>query len=310
METRDILIIGAGICGLAVARRIRETSPECSVAILEKSAGVGGRLATRRAPPAIFDHGAQLYHPGSCGPWHNRWKKAGRIDEWTLDDGTLVASSRAGISDLAKQLAQGLEVVRETRVTRILRNARSWELETETGKRWIGEKILITAPIPQALDLLKNSKVPFNDALESLRYDPALVLLLGLERSPSPATPFLDSALGPIERVVDQEKKGVSGTPAWTVLFNAEFSSAHFDAEESFAKNLAIQEVMKRYPGLRIREAQLKKWRYSKIQKPWFEPVYVAPESGLFLAGDAFGGDGISGALRSAEAAFQRIISA
>ncbi|MEL6287555.1 MAG: FAD-dependent oxidoreductase [Pseudomonadota bacterium] len=55
--TLDVGIIGAGVAGLAAARVLRDAGAR--VTILEKSRGIGGRLATRRREIAAYDHGAQ-----------------------------------------------------------------------------------------------------------------------------------------------------------------------------------------------------------------------------------------------------------
>ncbi|NBV51116.1 FAD-dependent oxidoreductase [bacterium] len=62
----DILVIGAGISGLASARALQDQG--FSVAILEKSRGLGGRMATRRDENGLWDHGVPwLWIMGSRG---------------------------------------------------------------------------------------------------------------------------------------------------------------------------------------------------------------------------------------------------
>ena len=52
-----VVVVGAGIAGLVAAR---ELSSKHEVVVVDKGRGVGGRLATRRAGDASFDHGAQF----------------------------------------------------------------------------------------------------------------------------------------------------------------------------------------------------------------------------------------------------------
>jgi len=304
MEQADLIVIGAGVTGLAASRIALEASPERRIVILEKSAGVGGRLATRRSPPAIFDHGAQTYPVTPCGAWHEIWKRSGRIDEWTDAEGVRVGSSRAGMTDLAKHLAQGLEIRKNTKVVRLAPSARGWNVFAETGEEWEANQVLLTAPVPQALDLLQASRLPFSPGLSRLVYDPALVLLLGLESGPALNTPFVRPKQAPILSVTDQEQKKVSGTAAWTVVFDPEFSARHFESDEIQVKTLALREIKAQFPELNIRDAQLKKWRYSRPRQVWHESAHqIEGNRGLVLAGDAFGGNGIDGALRSAKTA-------
>ena len=58
--TTDILIIGAGITGLIAGYHLNKAGRE--ILIVDKSRGVGGRMATRRIGDASFDHGANFLY--------------------------------------------------------------------------------------------------------------------------------------------------------------------------------------------------------------------------------------------------------
>lgn len=55
----DVVIVGAGICGLMAAGQLVERG--ASVLLLDKGRTVGGRLATRRIEAGCADHGAQFF---------------------------------------------------------------------------------------------------------------------------------------------------------------------------------------------------------------------------------------------------------
>ncbi|NQZ46169.1 MAG: FAD-dependent oxidoreductase, partial [Erythrobacter sp.] len=59
----DIVIIGAGMAGLACASQLIAAGRD--VRLLDKGRGPGGRMAARRAnvagQPSAFDHGAQYF---------------------------------------------------------------------------------------------------------------------------------------------------------------------------------------------------------------------------------------------------------
>ena len=52
-----VAIIGAGMSGLACARRLVDAG--LSPVVFDKGQGIGGRMATRRVDGLQFDHGAQ-----------------------------------------------------------------------------------------------------------------------------------------------------------------------------------------------------------------------------------------------------------
>jgi renalase len=51
----DIAIIGAGIAGLTCAQQLQQAGKQ--VVLIDKSRGLGGRLATRRLAGTHADHG-------------------------------------------------------------------------------------------------------------------------------------------------------------------------------------------------------------------------------------------------------------
>ncbi|MGL5196126.1 MAG: FAD-dependent oxidoreductase, partial [Chroococcales cyanobacterium] len=57
----DMAVIGAGIAGLTAAQSLRSLGQ--TVVVLEKSRGVGGRVATRRLYDTQADFGAPFLDP-------------------------------------------------------------------------------------------------------------------------------------------------------------------------------------------------------------------------------------------------------
>ena len=55
---KNVAVIGAGITGATLANLLKK---KVTITIFEKSRGVGGRMATRRADPFQFNHGAQYF---------------------------------------------------------------------------------------------------------------------------------------------------------------------------------------------------------------------------------------------------------
>jgi monoamine oxidase len=86
---RSVIIIGAGIAGLAAAKKLKEKG--YGVIVLESQEKAGGRLRTDRSLGVAFDEGASWIHgPGGGNPLTTIAQKAGANTFLTDDDNIAV----------------------------------------------------------------------------------------------------------------------------------------------------------------------------------------------------------------------------
>ncbi len=78
----DVLIIGAGMSGMAAASELSRAG--LRVMVVDKGRAVGGRMASRRIGEAVFDHGAQFITARSDRFSHRmqEWCAQGAVREW------------------------------------------------------------------------------------------------------------------------------------------------------------------------------------------------------------------------------------
>jgi predicted NAD/FAD-dependent oxidoreductase len=169
MDT-EILIVGAGLCGLHAATRLQAAGR--SVLVLEKSRGLGGRAATRRWNNLPVDHGAQFFtakNPEFVAQVA-RWMEAGICHEWTrglhrFSSGQLHApedfahprfACRAGMAALGRSLGDPLGdiVRRESKVSRLAVVDGEWQTTLEDGRLVRSRSLLLTPPPAQSRALL------------------------------------------------------------------------------------------------------------------------------------------------------------
>jgi predicted NAD/FAD-dependent oxidoreductase len=297
------VIVGAGLCGLWLGNRLKnKNEPFC---IIEKSRGVGGRMATRRTERAKWDHGAQFYSlQPSMTTLHERWRKAGLVKEWFQTEGSVRYCSPSGMTALAKNLAMGLDVRCEQRVTQIQAISSGWNLQIENSKPLSAQSILLTCPLPQSLDLLENSGIQAPLELRQVRYAKALVALFEDVRT-QPEISFKNGFIeepqpSRIFSIADQYVKGLSQVPAWTVTMNPEFSEQFFETDEASVLREIESDLKNLAPFFEYRSVQLKKWRYSHPLNP-SGTGYAKVAEGLYLAGDGLARPSLLGAISSAE---------
>ena len=261
----DAVVIGAGIAGLMAAERL--TAHGRRVLVLDKSRGVGGRMATRRLGGAVCDHGAQFFTQRTRG-FHDVLEHAIRdetVVEWCRgfsrdgsigEDGPAVGDGHPryrgarGMTDLPKWLAARLvmpdaavEVRTGTKATAVAACGGLVQvtIEGQDGAVEVVEAAgcVLTAPMPQTLDLLAaGGSLDRLEAhaiarLRTVDYDPCFTVMLVLDRPsllPEPgAIQFGGDAAGPVAWVADNHRKGISPVPALTVHATGPFSREHFD---------------------------------------------------------------------------------
>ena len=119
----EIAVIGAGISGLVCARLLSESGYH--VRVFDKARGPGGRMATRRTGPLLFDHGAQYFtvRDPHFRRWVESWEADGLAARWEgklavvrageialKDDATERWVGVPGMSAICRHLATGLDV--------------------------------------------------------------------------------------------------------------------------------------------------------------------------------------------------------
>lgn len=304
----DNIIIGAGISGLCLGQGLQRLQK--NFLVLEKSKSVGGRLATRRDGAATYDHGAQfvkLAHGASFFA-DDIWMRAGLKNLWFEDSKYQYFSSQKGMTSLAKAMALDLPIQCSEKVLQIQKMQSGWQLACESGQVFESKNIFLTAPVPQSLELLKNSKIDFPQELLAVTYAKAVVGLFEVEEHQELSKlTYLQNCNDFIFSVANQRSKKISENLAFTVVMQADYSAQNFERPESeILEDITMH--FKKYlrAAVSIKKSQLKKWRYShplNISENLFLSLKSAP--GIYLLGDGFGGPQILGACNSATSVLQ-----
>jgi renalase len=308
-----IAIVGAGMSGLMAGRSLNASG--FKVTVLEKSRGLGGRMATKRIEGMHFDHGAQFFTTSDprFAAEAERWEASGIARRWAGGHAPRW-TGLPGMTAVAKGLAGDLTVRREAKVTAAVRaESGQWHLEVENAEPERADLLVLSAPLPQALNLLNAGgvKLPSGvaEGLERIDYVPciaAMVLLDGPSSAPAEGIRVED---GPIRWIADNAlKPGRSGgNGALTILANSAYSRDNYTAEEAKVLADLLSWAEPQVGGRRIASATVHRWRYSEPEQTYGELCLWLPELNLGLCGDAFGGPRVEGAACSGWALADRI---
>ena len=324
---KSCVVVGAGISGLLAAKALNESG--WAVTVLDKSRGVGGRMATRRVGEGTFDHGAQFFtvRGERFANLVEGWLRAGVATEWTRgfadaegqpnEDGHPRYRGSEGMTSIPKHIAQGLDVRTSERVVGVDDGDDGWEIECESGLRVAGGALVLGVPVQQALDLTSSGSYTLPDGarrqLEAVSYNPCLALMILLDDStgvPEPGGMQIKSE--PLDWICDNRRKGISEAPAVTVHAGPEWSRSHFEDDETEITESMISRASD-HLGTDLAsttvETSLARWRFSWVKNPHPEPCLVASDvPPLLFCGDAFGQPKVEGAALSGLAAADRLL--
>lgn len=313
----NVVIVGAGLSGLIAARELRSAGH--SVVVLDKGRGVGGRLATRRIGEAVFDHGAQFFTVRDP-----RFQRI--VDEWldrdvvrvwchgfgSEQDGYPRYVGRHGMTSIAKHLATDVDVRTSSLVFSVLPAPEGgWITTLDTGDAQHSDAVILTAPIPQSFGFAFTAGVEFPEELRTIDYERTLGLLAVLDGSSAvPAPGALQNPDHVFSFIGDNHAKGVSPVPAVTFHANPAWSAAHWDTPHDEAKALLIAAASPYLGGTRITASDFKRWRFATPQRNWPERHWANDAGTMVVAGDAFAGPRVEGAVLSGLSAADAVRSA
>lgn len=184
----DVVVIGAGLSGLTAAQALHQRGYR--VLVVDKSRGLGGRLATRRLGSAVLDHGCRYLQPfaeSALSPIPGLLA-AGILQPWQPEsfelkpDGSLAAASSEelyvapqGMSAVAKTLASELTIQRHWLATTLTPIPEGWRIEGEVLgdadqlqlDTFIARAVVVAIPAPQAAALM-NAAAQSNEGAKDL----------------------------------------------------------------------------------------------------------------------------------------------
>jgi hypothetical protein len=306
-----VVVVGAGIAGLMAAQSLSNSGHD--VIIVDKGRSPGGRLATRRIDDATLDHGAQFFTVrDSLFESHvSEWIASGVVTEWCRGFDTTAQNNDGypryrgvrGMTDIAKHLAQGLDVRCNTLAFSIARGATSkWQLKIDDGSVLDADAIIVTCPLPQAYALLVTADIELPESMLRTEYDRTICLLAVLNQSSVVVNPGgLQNPDETFSFIADNAIKGISSAVALTMHANPQFSLEHWDTSTDDVQRLLLERASPWIGDATVITSQIKKWRLATPLTIWPERYWA--NDMIVLAGDAFGGPKIEGASLSGLAA-------
>ncbi|MDP4002294.1 NAD(P)/FAD-dependent oxidoreductase [Methylobacterium sp. NEAU K] len=282
-ERPSVAILGAGMAGATVARRIAEAG--WHVRVFDKGRGVGGRMSTRHTHAMQFDHGAQFMRARgeTFAARLAGWDRRGIVASWAG------AGRRVGVPGMTapvRDLLGDLPVASGTTIVRIGRDRAGWRLTDSAGaNQGPFAALAIAIPAPQAAALLDASGLAL-PGVEQAAYAPCWSLMLAVENAPGDV--LIEPQEGPVGLIaLDSSKPGRPAGARLTLHATRSWSRAHLEAPCE-----AIVDALTRAAGeclgapLRPAYAEAHRWRYAQVETALGRPCLYDPGLRLGAAGD------------------------
>ncbi len=265
----DVAVIGAGMAGLTCAQLLRMAG--YSVTVVEKSRGLGGRVATRRLQGTCADHGARYLQPTGLllrrlvqvlsdrniiEPWTDTVYELGSDQHPHLlapGNWCTYYTAPAGMSAIGKFLGADLQILLNRRVAAISpTDSQTWHLTlhatdsaAEPDQELTAKAVVVAIPAPQALTLLEphEGAVPLEllNKLRSVEFEPCISVMAGYPADRQQDLARRDSAWRAVafpseEKLawvgIDSSKRRGSEVPVFVLQSTPGFAQGYLEAED------------------------------------------------------------------------------
>jgi predicted NAD/FAD-dependent oxidoreductase len=304
--SRHVAIIGAGIAGLACARRL--VAAGISTVVFEKSRGLGGRCATRRVDEMAFDHGAQ-YATAESPAFRDYLVEACAVDQvarWAAlealrDDDRHAYVGQPGMSALVSGLAKGCDVRLKGEVTSLLPTAEGWALALSNGDaEGAFSEVVLAVPAPQAINLLP--KHPFRNRLAEVSFAPCWTLLATFA-SPLDLPDIVETGGAIRWAARNGTKPGRPDGESWVIQAGPRWSRDRLEEDVT----QVCPELLDAF-GMQIGgnlpstlHVSAHRWRYARVDRALDETFLYDEGLGLGICGDGCIGPRIEAAFTSGD---------
>jgi len=319
VERHDVLVVGAGISGLACAHALAGRGRRAVV--FERSRGVGGRCATRRVAGQPVDHGAAFLHGSDASFLAAIRGIAGEtvLDGWPRKVGGAGApcSPKAftprerrvayagGVTAFPKSLAQGLDVRLASGVESLAPAPGGIVLRAEGGASAFAPSVVLAVPPPSGR------------LLGMIGSQACLTVLAGFP--PEASRPPWDIAYpedSSIVQMISHDSSKRAAPPGIVLVIQARpcWSRVNLNAPESTWMPGLLDEAA-RLLGLWVKRpswSQAHRWRFARSDSSseLTRPVSLRVRGGgrVILTGEAFApGGGLEASWLAGNAAAARL---
>lgn len=324
---RSVIVIGAGIAGLACATELARAG--LSVTLLDKGRRPGGRVATRRMDGAMFNHGAQfaaargagfsalltdLQAHGQAAPW----PEAG-ADKRRMVFLPGMSALPAAMAARAEALGATIHTERHAAFLHpggVVRHLAAADVRPGQTAASGGEltsahdAVLLAMPSSQAAALLRTASHSFAERADRAVIAPCwAVMALFPDVIPGPGV------LQPVESPIawaarENARPGYPpGPEAWTLHAGAAWSRAQLEDDPDAVADALIAAFRDLTGAPEPGAVKAHRWRHALVETPLGQPCLWDPDARIGACGDWCLGGRVEAAYDSGLALARSVLS-
>jgi predicted NAD/FAD-dependent oxidoreductase len=301
MEPWDVVIVGAGVCGLTLARLLEESGRR--VLVLDKGRGPGGRVSSKTLEGSLLDTSTNEVESDHREVMDLLTRFAGARWEGKPHQGEYLWE----FAEPARMVMQGFAgtiPIQHTFVSHLVqeRTDRIGLVRHGFGEPLWAKRVVLTAPVPQSQAIIAHSDFVLDYDLDLVDYTKRQVLLAVFDGDGH--MPDSTWSTDMIDHVRFRPRPdGFLGVEAFA---SEAWSQATWDQDATISQGRLLLEMGSLFDNARVWGSAVMRWRYATPRTPHPEFFWSHPSiSGLYMAGDGFGSDnpasqGVARAVRSA----------
>ena len=301
MEPWDVVVVGAGVSGLTLARLLEESGRR--VLVLDKGRGPGGRVSSKTLEGSLLDTAANDVVCDDREVMDLLTRFAGAKWEGKPQQ----SEYRWEFAEPARQIMQGFAgtiPIQHTFVSHLVqeRTDRIGLIRHGFGEPLWAKRVVLTAPVPQSQAIIAHSDFVLDYDLDAVEYTKRQVLLAVFDGDGHMPDSTWSTDMIDFVRFRPRPD-GLLGVEAFA---SEAWSEATWDQDATISQGRLLLEMGSLFDNARVWGSAVMRWRYATPRTPHPEFFWSHPEiTGLHMAGDAFGAGeqvtgGVSRAARSA----------
>ncbi|MEY4065986.1 MAG: Protoporphyrinogen oxidase [Pseudomonadota bacterium] len=310
----NVALIGAGAAGAACVSVLR--SRRADFCVFEKARGAGGRLATRRVSGILSDQDLSYDHGAPSFEWPHSLAgelKAVLSQQTVQPISETLFVSAPHMPHLVKELLADGKVKTQCEIDVVERCEGKWFLVEKqltpaapANRHGPFDALVITAPAPQAKNILRQVSCSWKSELDRIEYHPCWALMLSVKGQLHLPN---GESLPHVQSVTAQQSKPLraqhSQLTSWVIHMTPEWSRMNLEADAAAVLEQLLDHLLPQLSCARgdVVHATAHRWRYSTVAQSLGCTLLADRELQIYYSSDGCGSEtgehGVAAAVRS-----------